>query len=151
MNGNKTAKRLLLILMAITACVAVIYLLTRPQIPERTIRLAYNGKVVDMDISALPLETVKGSLVNGKGEVREIETEGCLLSAVLEKAFGSLAGVSKATVVAADEFSAEVTAEEWGQAGKVYLTFEDDAVQLVVFGDANSKRNVRDVERILVE
>ena len=151
MNGNKTTKRLLLILMAITVCVAVIYLLTRPQVPEQTIRLAYNGKIVDMDISALPRETVKGSLVNGKGEVREIETDGWLLSAVLEKAFGSLAGASKATVIASDEFSAEVTAEEWGQADKVYLTFEDDSVQLVVFGDANSKRNVWDVERILVE
>ena len=151
MKGKNHGKLLLLILLAVTACVAVLYLLTRPHVPEQTIRIEYNGKAVDLAVSTLPKETVKGSLINGKGTVREIEEDGCLFSVALEKAFDDLSGAGKATVVAVDEFSAVVAAEEWGEPDKVYLTFDDGSAQLVVFGDTNSKRNVRDVERILVE
>ena len=45
-----------------------------------------------------------------------------------------------------------VTAEELAAPDKVYLIAqEEDGVQLVVFGDSNSKRNVSNVVRVTVE
>ena len=56
------------------------------------------------------------------------------------------------TVTADDEYSAVVTAEELAAPDKVYLIAqEEDGVQLVVFGDSNSKRNVSNVVRVTVE
>ena len=151
MKKMTATKWVILVLAVLTACVAVAYLAGRPQVPEQTIRIEYNGKTVDLDIASLPRSTVTGTLVNGKGEARQLVSQGCLLSTALEKALGDLSGAGKATVTASDEFSAEVSAEEWGQPEKVYLTFDDGSVQLVVFGDSNSKRNVRNVERVTVE
>ena len=49
-------------------------------------------------------------------------------------------------MTADDEFSAELSGDEVNEAGKAYLVGEDDgSMRLVVFGDSNAKRNVRNV------
>lgn len=56
-------------------------------------------------------------------------------------------------VTAADEFSAVLTAQEVTEEGRVYLLREEgeERPRLIVFGDADSKRRVKDVARIEAE
>ena len=55
-------------------------------------------------------------------------------------------GAAAVKVTADDEFSAELSGDELDEAGKAYLVSEDDgSMRLVVFGDSNAKRNVRNV------
>ena len=62
------------------------------------------------------------------------------------------AEVAVLKVTAQDEFSAEISGEELLEKDKVYLISEDDGtVALVVFGDSNAKRNVKNVARIEVD
>ena len=88
-------------------------------------------------VSELALRPVEGVTVSGKGEKTEIRAQGIPLSDI----FG--AGVT-VTVTAKDNYSATVSTDE-----KAYLLDNGDGtVQLVVFGDSDLKRNVRNVVRI---
>lgn len=79
----------------------------------------------------------------------EIDTRGVQLCDIL-----SLAGASsytQVTLVAEDEYSAAVTAEEVDADVQVYVILQEDGGwQLVVFGDPYSKLNVSDLSRIIV-
>lgn len=92
---------------------------------------------------------VKGELVNGKGESVRIDAQGSLLEDVLTSAGINPAEVAVLKITAQDEYTAEVSGEELLEADKVYLIREGDgSYTLVVFGDSNSKRKVRNVTRI---
>lgn len=55
-------------------------------------------------------------------------------------------GAAAVKVTADDEFSAELSGDELNEEGKAYLVGENDgSMRLVVFGDSNAKRNVRNV------
>ena len=51
MKKMTATKWVILVLAVLTACVAVAYLAGRPQVPEQTIQIEYNGKTVDVDIA----------------------------------------------------------------------------------------------------
>ena len=88
-------------------------------------------------VSELALRPVEGVTVSGKGEKTEIRAQGIPLSDVCG------AGATM-TVTAKDNYSATVSTDE-----KAYLLDNGDGtVQLVVFGDSDLKRNVRNVVRI---
>ena len=55
------------------------------------------------------------------------------------------------TVTSADEYSVRLTAEEVAAEDKAWLLFEGDAFRLIVFGDKDSKRNVKNVIRLQVD
>ena len=57
------------------------------------------------------------------------------------------------SVVADDSYSAEITAEEMGNAVEAYLIQEEgeSRLRLIVFGDKDSKRSVSNVAQIIVE
>ena len=64
------------------------------------------------------------------------------------------AGIEKFTRVCAtanDEYSAVITAEEILNPSRVYIMETEKGLNLVVFGDSNSRRNVSDVARLGVE
>lgn len=152
MKISKMMKILFAIVLLLTAAAAVLHLTTRQQVPAHTLAVEYAGKTHTMNFSALPLQQVCGTQVTGKGEVREIDATGCTLQVVLEHALGMSFDASEVTVIAGDGFSAQVTAAEWQQAEQVYLILrEDETLQLLVLGDSDSKRNVKNVERLLVE
>lgn len=94
---------------------------------------------VELKLSELDYESVSGSIKNGKGEIRQIDAEGVKLDSVLEGDYES------AKVTASDEYSATVATEEMENA---YLILDDGALRLIVFGDENSKRDVKNVVRI---
>lgn len=137
-------------LVLLTAVAAAIHLSGRTAPAEGALRVEKDGKAVELSIAGLELEDVQGSVVNGKGETRVIDGQGLLLSAALDAA--GVQAASHVTVTADDEYSVVVTAEELSAPDMVYLIQQEDGkMQMVVFGDANSKRNVSNVARLTVE
>lgn len=137
-------------LILVTAAAAAVHLTGRIAPAEGSVYIEQGERSTEVAVSELALGPVQGTLVNGKGETRTVDGQGILLSALLEKA--EMTAEAQVTVTADDEYSAVVTAEELSAADKVYLMLqEEDGVQLVVFGDSNSKRNVSNVTRVSVE
>mgnify|MGYP006865372580 CR=1 FL=1 len=64
-----------------------------------------------------------------------------------------MSAIRQVTVKASDEFYAVLTAEDISQPDKAYLIQEDgeEWPRLVVFGDPDSKRKVKEVVRLEVE
>ena len=121
--------------MLVTAILALVHLTTRT--PEVEGSILINGEAVD--IASLDLEQVTGTIVNGKGEEKQIDAQGINIAKLFDSDYDSI------TITASDEYSAVVNADETDNA---YLILDDDNPGLVVFGDSNSKRCVRDVVRI---
>ena len=89
--------------------------------------------------------------MNGKGEEKTVEASGILLKNVLEGV--GITEYDKVSVVAEDSYSADITAEEMGNAVEAYLIQEEgeSRLRLIVFGDKDSKRSVSNVAQIIVE
>lgn len=151
MKKISPVKAMILILILVTAAVAVFYLTTRTAVPEGALRVEFaDGQAKELSLEKLKLVPVQGTVVNGKGEERTIGAQGILLSDVLREV--GVTDFSTVTVTADDEYSAQVTAEEIAEAGKVYLIRQEEGgMQLIVFGDENSKRKVSDIVRLLVQ
>lgn len=118
-----------------TAVLAVLHLTTRT--PEIEGAVLVNGESVQL--TELELSRVTGTIVNGKGEEKQVDAQGILLSEICVE-------FSEATVTAADEYSAVVDEQDSENA---YLIVEEDgSLRLVVFGDENARRDVKNVSRI---
>lgn len=133
-------------LIALTTVLAVIHSAARTEVPDGALLVSCGGEKKYVDINSLNAVPVQGSVVNGKGEKSDIDTQGVLLADVIKNAGFDPSGAAAVKVTADDEFSAELSGDEVNEAGKAYLVSEDDgSVRLVVFGDSNAKRNVRNV------
>ena len=142
---------IIVILVIITGIIAMMNLHTREEVPEGAIEVSFGEETYVVDIHELSYEQVTGTRVNGKGEEKTVEASGILLENVLEGV--GITEYSKVSVVADDSYSAEITAEEMGNAVEAYLIQEDgeSRLRLLVFGDKDSKRSVRNVAQIIVE
>lgn len=152
MKKNRVVK-IVVALVLVAAVFAVIHLSTRPAEEAGAIQVSFEEKTVSVLLSNLPLQDVSGTTVNGKGEEKAIEGKGTPLSEVLTQAGVDLSSIQQVRVAAADEFSAILTVQEIAEEGRVYLLQEEgeERPRLVVFGDLDSKRRVKDVARIEVE
>ncbi len=143
----KTAALILMILLTITA--AIFHLTARDTVPAGCLRIVFNGTKTEVELSSLDLQHIQGAVVNGKGEERTIEAQGIAVSELI-----ALAGTerySAITVTADDEYHAELTAEDVAVSENAYFILQDDGgVQLIVFHDTNSKRNVTNVIQVEV-
>ena len=149
MKKNRVVVSVIIALVAVTALAAVIHLTTRVSVPEGVLLVEAAGQAKEVAWDKLELTAVQGTLVNGKGEERPIDAQGILLRDVLEDIGVSVE--TEVTVIAQDEYSASVTAQEIETDGQVYLAAtEDGGIQMVVFGDSDSKRNVTGVARLVV-
>lgn len=134
---KKRAVPLIIIVLAlITAVLTVINLNSGENVAPGTLRI--NGRVTE--ISGLELTAVQGTVVNAKGQERQIDAQGVCLSELLAGTKGT------ATVTAVDNFGAQVQENEREQS--FLLMEEDGSLRLVVFGDTDSKRAVKNVVRI---
>ena len=152
MKKVEPAKIIVIGMVLITAVVAVAHLAARTTVPEGTLHIEYAGQALDLLLEKLELTAVQGTVVNGKGEERTVNAQGILLSEVLREAgITEFTEFSEVIVTADDEYSAVVTAEEIAEPDKVYLIRQDEGgMQLIVFGDSNSKRNVSGAARLSV-
>ena len=146
-KGIKTAALILIILLTVTA--AVLHLTARDAVPAGCLQVIFNGTKTEVDLSSLDLQHIQGTIVNAKGEARAIDAQGIAASELI-----ALAGTepyAAVTVTADDEYHAELTAEDVAAPENAYFILQDDGgVQLIVFHDTNSKRNVTDVIRVEV-
>lgn len=146
---NKIVFGVIGILLAVTAALAAIHLTTRTQEVEGAVLVEFAGQSVTIQIEDMPLVPVQGTVVNGKGEEREIDAQGIALADVLALAGMEALPENGVTVTASDEYSVEVTSDELAEQGKVFL-LKEEAPRLIVFGDNGEKRNVKNVARITV-
>ena len=153
MNTSKKTKIILLVLLVVTALVAVLYLTIREVVPENTLAVEYDGKTHYADLQGIRLTEIHGERVNGKGEVKPVDGMGIPLYDLLTWTLGTDFSATHITVTAADGFSAEVTYDEILEENKAVLLLDEEksSLQLIVFGDSDSKRSVKDVERLEVE
>lgn len=119
--------------------------------PDGALLVSCGGENKYVALNSLDTVSVRGSVVNGKGEKSDIDTQGVPLADVIESAGFDPSGAAAVKVTADDEFSAELSGDELNEAGKAYLVSEDDgSMRLVVFGDSNAGRNVRNVVSVEV-
>ena len=124
-------------LIALTAVFATIHSAARTEVPDGALLVSCGGEKKYVDLASLDTVSVRGSVVNGKGDP---------LADVIENAGFDANGAVTVKGTADDEFSAELSGDELNEDGKAYLVSEDDgSMRLVVFGDSNAGRNVRNV------
>ncbi len=153
------------VILLLAAVVAVGLIVRNRQTAQETagaIALKAGGKTVWVQLKDLDQVAFSGETVNGKGERFQHEYRGIPLNSLLDGQQIDWTGASAVTAVSADQFSASYTPEEIGEGNKIYLAVEIDGtavegiesgtpgVQMVVFGDPNSKRNVRNLNMIEV-
>lgn len=149
MGTKKRIAVALLMAFVVVAVLAGIHYATRTKVPERCIILKNGEQEICVDVDALETSLIDGQVKNGKGELKEIEGQGILLSAVISAYMEC--DFSEVRVVSDDEYAAKLEASEVMLEEKAYLLMEQDQVRLYVFGDANSKRNVSNVVQIVME
>lgn len=133
-------------LIALTAVFAIIHSAARTEVPDGALLVSCGGEKKYVDLASLDTVSVRGSVVNGKGEKSDVNTQGVPLADVIENAGFDPNGAVTVKVTADDEFSAELSGDELNEDGKAYLVSEEDgSMRLVVFGDSNAGRNVRNV------
>lgn len=133
-------------LIALTAVFATIHSAARTEVPDGALLVSCGGEKKYVDLASLDTVSVRGIVVNGKGEKSDVNTQGVPLADVIENAGFDPNGAVTVKVTADDEFSAELSGDELNEDGKAYLVSEDDgSMRLVVFGDSNAGRNVRNV------
>ena len=153
MKTSKTMKILMLALLLVTVIVAGAYLALRAQVPEDAIVLEYGSTTYIVDLQGIKMTEIHGERMNGKGEVKPVDGMGFHLQDLVAWTLGKDFTCDTVTITASDGVSAEITADELNEEGKVVLLWneEDGRLQLIVFGDSDSKRSVKQVERIEVK
>ncbi len=149
MKKIRPAAVILAAALLVAAAAAAVHIASRPETEEGALLVVSGGSEQQIVLSDLPLQHVQGTLTDGKGEKKDIEGQGIPAEELLEQA--GVSRYSRMKVTASDEYSAEVTAEEAADTGRVFfLLQEDSSVRLVVFGDENSRRSVSDVQVVEV-
>lgn len=150
MKRSRFTAILVVSLLLLFTVVAAIHLSSRTKGSVGNIQITYNDSIIEIPLEELPLSSVQGTVTNGKGESCSIDAQGIILSDILKTA--GIGDYQSVTIVADDEYRAEVSAEEVAMANKVYLLrTETTFPQVIVFGDKNSKRNVTNVVMLVVE
>ncbi len=144
-------KKLFIIIpiLLLAGILSFIYLRTRQSVPAGNILIKSATGEATVNFSELGLTDVRGQITNKKGETKDIDSEGIGLAQI-----PSLAGVSEysdMTVYADDEYNAVISKEEAEEPDKAWLIKSDDSIRLVVFGDKDSKRDVKNVVRIEIK
>ena len=148
-----------LIIILLIAAVIVVGLQVRNQQTEKetsgTITLKSSGQEIKVPILDLDRENFSGETVNGKGEHFNNEYSGVELQKLLKEQGISLESVTEVKAAAADQYTAAYSGDEVREPGKLYLAVEvdgeaiqgiegdDPGVQVIVFGDPDSRRLVR--------
>ena len=140
MKQKKLILVILAVLVLLTAALAIVHLCTRDQVPEGALLVTCDGKASYIEIDKLTMTEVSGTVTNGKGEEKTVQGPGLPLFSLLDGEFQS------AVVSAEDEYTATVGVED---ADNAFLILgEDGSLRLVVFGDANAKRDVKQVVKV---
>ena len=151
MKEQKTTAVILGVLLCMMIAAAALHAAVRERVPEGALLIVQNDEKRYLALDELALSEVRGIVVNGKGEEKSIQGMGISVAEALSAAGIDRASLSSLTVEADNSYSAELRAEELDEMCSAFLMKEEDGtMRLVVFGDSNAKRNVRNVSRMIV-
>ncbi len=137
---------LILILFAVTAAITAIYLRSREKTEAGDLRIKTDSGELTVSIDKLPLSGISGEVKNQKGEIKKIDAEGYSLSDI--PALAGVVDYSEISVFSDDEYHAVLSKDELSDHERAWIIKEEDMLRLIVFGDEDSKRNVKNVVRI---
>lgn len=144
---NKKVKLILsgviLCLALITTLVSATYLKGRKHTPENQIAVSVNAEDKFVSLSDFKLSKVSEDIKNKKGETKHIEGDGVLVRDII----GSVS-FTEITVISDDEFRATLTSDDMENA---WILSQEETARLIVKGDKDSKRDVKNVVRIEVK
>ena len=120
------------------------------------------SKTITVSFEDLSQTVFSGEIVNGRGEISNHEYQGTELITLFSANGIEVKKDTKITAVSEDNYTAELTGAEVMEEGKVYAAVVCDhemiegidggqGIQLVVYGDANAKRQVRYLKTIMIE
>lgn len=150
---SKNLKIGIVILLIITCIVAFIHINSQEEVACMVIRRG--EQEISVSFEDLRKEDFSGELVDGKGTVTAHSYTGILLKDLLSTKGINLAEITVLKVTSADNYSVEFTGEEIRADSTVYAAVVADGqpiegidpgtegVQIIVFGDPNSRRCVR--------
>lgn len=144
-------KRIIIVLalLLVTALLCVIYLRGRDNTKSGEILVKTASGDISISLDTLSCSPVNGTITNKKGETKEIDSEGVLLFDIPSLTEDS--SWSEMKVYADDEYNAVVSKDETEAAENAWLIKNDGSVRLVVFGDKDSKRDVKNVVQIEIK
>ncbi|MBR2812711.1 MAG: hypothetical protein IKD69_15155 [Solobacterium sp.] len=161
---NRKTKFIMTVIAAGLILLAVILaVIVRGNAPGKDGLIIQNGQnTLTVSWKDLKRTAFTGDIVNGKGVVSHHEYQGMELSGLLSANGIEVKEETKVTAVSQDNYTAELAGAEILTAGKVYAAVVCDGqmiesidggqgAQLVVYGDANAKRQVRFLKTITVE
>lgn len=161
---NRKTKFIMTVIAAGLILLAVILaVIVRGNAPDQDGLIIQNGQnTLTVSWKDISQTAFTGDIVNGKGEVSHHEYQGMELSELLSANGIEVKEETKITAVSQDNYTAELAGAEVLTAGKVYAAVVCDGqmiesidggqgAQLVVYGDANAKRQVRYLKTITVE
>lgn len=150
----------IVLLIVATCIVAAVHLRNQDVIPCMVIQ--QEGRQIAVSFDDLNKSAFSGELIDGKGDVSSHDCTGILLRELLEEKGIDLARLSGVTVTSADNYTATFSAQEILQTDTVYVAIaadgkrldsidgKSDGVQIIVFGDPNSRRCVRFAQKITI-
>ena len=153
--------KILVTLLIATGIAAAIHLSGQEQIDCMVIE--QEALRIEVTFDDLDKGAFSGELTDGKGDTTAHQYTGILLRELLEAKGIDPTQLSGVTVTSADNYSVRFTAEEILEADRVYIAVTADGaaiagidpgtegVQVIVFGDENSKRCVRFAQKITLE
>ena len=133
------------LLLVLTIIAAAWHLTSRASVPENAVCVVSGSVQTIVHADDLPLQRIQGEIVNGKGETISIDAQGTPLSALLN----DTDGCTSITVRASDEYTADLAADEFDRA--CIILQEDGGLRLIVFGDPDSRRSVRNLTEVIVQ
>ena len=144
---------IVVVLIAFTAGIASVWMATMKMPPKGSIAIVYDDKEYYFDPAKGSAVDVSGVVMNAKGETKTISAKGYLLKDAITLSGIKAFDYTSATVLASDAFTASLTSDEIAAPDTVFLTENkadngDISYTLVVFGDKDSKRRVKNVIRI---
>ena len=137
------------VLLVLTAILSVIYLRSRDSVKPGSIIVQSKDKSATIQLSDMDMKHVNGTITNKKGETKEIDSEGILLADI--PSLLPADDYSRITVISDDEYKADLDRDELGGSVEAWLVQNDGSIRLVVFGDKDSKRDVKNVVRVEIE
>lgn len=151
----------IVLLLVVTGIVAAAHLMNQDAIACMVI--LQENQQITVSFDDLNQGSFSGELVDGKGDATFHKYTGILLRDLLEQKGIDLARFSGVTVTSADNYSVAFTSEELLGEDNVYLAITvdgtkiegidpgSDGIQIIVFGDPNSRRCVRFAQKITIE
>jgi len=161
---KNTTKYLLTAIAAVFIMIGVILAVkVRGNAPDQSGLIIQNGeKTITVSWEDINQTTFTGEIINGKGETSNHEYKGIELVELFKVNGIEIKEDTKITVTSEDNYTAELTGEEVLTGNKVYVAVvcDNESIegiegnqggQLVVYGDANAKRQVRYLKIITIE